>query len=159
MGALFLLPFAQPQSRKTPLAFLFFSKLRSCSTSLRFRRPLSCPPPPAAMAPKSTKGKGVAKDAGATETPESALAVQRTQSAFFPSTVDVFELRESFRPLWGVKTGGENLGHPATRVIPADCAEAAPNRYPFFVDFFLRALSSLLRFLQRHHAHLWTPPP
>ena len=58
------------------------------------------------MAPKSTKGKGVAKDAGATEPPESALAVQRTQYAFFPSTVDVFELRDSFRPLWGVKTGG-----------------------------------------------------
>src|SRR4051812_33546329 len=41
------------------------------------------------------------------------LAVQRTQSAFFPSTVDVFEPRESFRPLWGVKTGGEKPGHPA----------------------------------------------
>nr|XP_040258236.1 translation initiation factor IF-2-like [Aegilops tauschii subsp. strangulata] len=41
------------------------------------------------MVPKSTKGKGGAKDVGATEPPESALAVQRTQSAFFPSTVDV----------------------------------------------------------------------
>ena len=51
------------------------------------------------MAPKSTKAKGVAKDAGAAEPPESALAVQRTQSAFFPSTVDVLELRESFKPL------------------------------------------------------------
>ena len=87
------------------------------------------------MAPKSTKGKGVVKDAGDAEPPESALAVQRTQSAFFPSTVDVFELRDSFRPLWGVKRGG-NSGHLATRVIPADCAEAAPNRYPFFVDYF-----------------------
>ena len=97
------------------------------------------------MAPKSTKGKGVAKDAGAAEPPESALAVQRAQSAFFPSTVDVFELRDSFRPLWGVNTGGENSGHLATRVIPADCAEAAPHRYPLFVDyFFLRALASLL---------------
>ena len=46
------------------------------------------------MAPKSTNGKGVAKDAGATEPPESALAVQRMQSAYFPSTVDVFELRK-----------------------------------------------------------------
>ena len=62
------------------------------------------------MAPKSTKGKGVAKDAGAAEPPESALVVQRTQSAFFPSTVDVFELRDSFRPLWGVNTGGGEFG-------------------------------------------------
>ena len=59
------------------------------------------------MSPKSTKGKGVAKDAGGPEPPESALVVQQTQSAFFPSTVDVFELRDSFRPLWGVKPGGE----------------------------------------------------
>ena len=86
------------------------------------------------MAPKSVKGKGVAKNAGAAEPPESALAVQRTQSAFFPSTVDLFELWEAFRALWGVKTGEEKSGHPATRVIPANCAEAAPNRYPFFVD-------------------------
>ena len=28
------------------------------------------------------------------------------------------------------------MGHPATRVIPANCAEAAPNLYPFFVDYF-----------------------
>nr|XP_040252058.1 circumsporozoite protein-like [Aegilops tauschii subsp. strangulata] len=52
------------------------------------------------MAPKSTKGKGVAKDAGAAEPPKSALAVQRTQSAFFPSTVDVLELQDSFRPFF-----------------------------------------------------------
>ena len=57
------------------------------------------PLPPVTMAPKSTKGKGVAKDAGAAEPPESVLAVQPTQSAFFPSIVDVFELRDSFRPL------------------------------------------------------------
>src|SRR4051812_38645035 len=89
------------------------------------------------MAPKSTKGKGGAKDAGAVEVPESALAVHRTQSAFFsPSTVDVHELRASFKPLWVVKTGGENSGHPATRVVPANCGEAGPNRYPFFVDYF-----------------------
>ena len=88
------------------------------------------------MAPKSIKGKGVAKNAGAAEPPESLLAVQRTQSAFFPLTADVFELWEAFKPLWGVKTGGEKMGHPDTRVIPANCAEAAPNRYPFFVDYF-----------------------
>ena len=41
-----------------------------------------------------------------------------------------------FKGLWGVKTGGEKSGHPATRVIPANCAEAAPNWYPFFVDYF-----------------------
>ena len=58
---------------------------------------VSCPL--AAIAPKSTKGK--AKDAGASEPPESALAAQRTQLAYFPSTVDVFELREAFKPLWG----------------------------------------------------------
>ena len=50
------------------------------------------------MAPKSTKGKGVAKDAGTIEPRESALAVQRMQSAFFPSTVDVFELQDSSGP-------------------------------------------------------------
>ena len=76
----------------------------------------------------------MAKDAGAAEPPKSALAVQRTQYAFFSTTVDVFELREAFQPLWGVKTGGEESGHPATHVIPTNCAEAAPNRYPFFVD-------------------------
>ena len=88
------------------------------------------------MAPKSTKGKGVAKDAGAAEPPESALAVQRTQSPFFPSTVDVYELRDSFRPPLGVKTGGgENSGHLATRVIPTACTGPAQNRYPFFIDY------------------------
>ena len=66
------------------------------------------------MAPKSTKGK--AKDAGASGPPESALAAQRTQLAYFPSTIDAIELREAFKPLWGVKTGGEETGHPATRL-------------------------------------------
>ena len=95
------------------------------------------PPSPlaAAMAPKTSKSKGVAKDAKAMEPPESALVVQRTQNAYFPSTVNVFELREAFKPLWGVKMGGETMGHPATCVIPAS-AEAAPNRYPFFVAYF-----------------------
>ena len=94
------------------------------------------------MAPKSTKGK--AKDAGATEPPESVLAAQWTQFAYFPSTVDVFELRDCFRALWGCKTGGETTGHPATRVIPANCAEAAPNRYPFFIVYFSCGLRPLL---------------
>ena len=62
------------------------------------------------MAPKSTKGKGVAKYAGATEPPESEQAARRTQLAYFPSTVDVFELREAFKPLWGVKMGGGDDG-------------------------------------------------
>ena len=53
------------------------------------------------MAPKPTKGKGVAKDAGATEPPESALAAQWMHLAYFALTVDVFELREAFKPLWG----------------------------------------------------------
>ena len=58
------------------------------------------------MAPKPVKGKGVAKGAGTVEPPESALSGDRTKSAFFfPSTVDVQELRASFKPLWGVKTG------------------------------------------------------
>ena len=60
----------------------------------------------AAMAPKSTKGKGVAKDAGTMEQPESKLVARRVQLAYFRSTVDVFELRDSFKSLWGVKTGG-----------------------------------------------------
>ena len=46
----------------------------------------------AAMAPKSTKGKGVAKDVGATEQPESELVARRAQFAYFPSTVDASEL-------------------------------------------------------------------
>ena len=88
------------------------------------------------MAPKTNKGKGAAKDAGEKEAPESESAARRTQLAYFPSTVDVFELRDCFKPLWGCKTGGETTGHPATRVIPAAFAEAGPNRYPFFVDYF-----------------------
>ena len=89
------------------------------------------------MAPKSAKGKGVAKGSRTMEPPESTLLGDRTKSAFFfPSTVDVQELRASFKPLWGVKTGGEDSGHPATRIIPAARADPASNRYPFFVDYF-----------------------
>ena len=96
------------------------------------------------MAPKFAKGKGVAKGAGTVEPPESALSGDRTKSAFFfPSTVDVQELRASFKPLWGVKTGGEDSGHPATRIIPAACADPASNRYPFFVDYFSCGLCPL----------------
>ena len=49
------------------------------------------------MAPKSVKGKGVARNAGAVEPPESALVVQRTQTAYFPLTVGAPKLREMFR--------------------------------------------------------------
>ena len=88
------------------------------------------------MAPKTSRGKGVAKDVGEKEPPESMLAVRRTQHAYFPSTVDAVELRDYFKHLWGCKTGSETTGHPATRVIPAAFAEAGPNPYPFFVDYF-----------------------
>ena len=62
------------------------------------------------MAPKSTKSKGVAKDIGAREQPESELVARWAQFAYFPSTVDVSELRDFFKDLWGVKTGGEKTG-------------------------------------------------
>ena len=54
-----------------------------------------------AMAPKSTKSKGVAKDVRATEQPESELVTRRAQFAYFPSTVDVSELQEMYKDLWG----------------------------------------------------------
>ena len=42
------------------------------------------------MAPKTAKGKGVAKGAGTVEPPESTLSGDRMKYAFFfPSTVDV----------------------------------------------------------------------
>ena len=58
------------------------------------------------MAPKTSKSKGVVRDAEGTEPSESESAARRTQLAYFPSTVDVFELRDCFRPLWGCKMGG-----------------------------------------------------
>ena len=84
------------------------------------------------MAPKTGKGKGAAKDIGGTEPPENESAVRRTQLAYFPSMVDAVHLKNFFLPLWGRKT----TGHPATRVIPADCNKGGSKRYPFFVDFF-----------------------
>ena len=84
------------------------------------------------MAPKTSKGKGTAKDVGGKEALESELAVRWTQLAYFPSTVDAVHLRDNFKPLWGCKM----KGHPATRIIPAGFAEPGPNRYPFFVDYF-----------------------
>nr|XP_020151905.1 translation initiation factor IF-2-like [Aegilops tauschii subsp. strangulata] len=72
------------------------------------------------MAPKTSKDKGVAKDARAKEPPESELAARRTQFAYFPLTVDAVHLRDYFKPLWVVKTGGEMTGHPATRPPSAD---------------------------------------
>ena len=40
-----------------------------------------------------------------------------------------------FKGLWGVKTGGEKSGHPATTVVPASAGPSL-HRYPFFVDYF-----------------------
>ena len=53
----------------------------------------------AAMAPKTGKGKGAAKEAGGKEAPESELAALRTQHTYFPSTVDAVHLRDYFKPL------------------------------------------------------------
>ena len=53
------------------------------------------------MAPKTSKGKGVAKDAGEKEAPESESAVLRTKLAFFPSKVDAVHLSDYIKPLWG----------------------------------------------------------
>ena len=76
------------------------------------------------MAPKTGKGKGVAKDVGEKEAPKSELAVLRTQHAYFPSMVDAVHLRDYFRPLWGRET----TGHPATRIVLADLAKAGLDR-------------------------------
>ena len=70
------------------------------------------------MAPKTSRGKGAAKDAGEKEAPESELAVRRTQLAYFPSTVGAIHHKNFFLPLWGRET----TGHPATCVVPADSA-------------------------------------
>ena len=54
------------------------------------------------MASKPAKGKGVAKGAGPVGPPEGAFTGDRTKAAFFiPLTVDVYELRAAFKPLWG----------------------------------------------------------
>ena len=101
---------------------------------------MSHPPlPAAAMAPKTSRGKGVAKDAGEKEPPESGLAVRRTQHAYFPSTFDAVHLRDYFKPLWG----REMTGHPATHIVPTDFAKASPNRYPLFVGYFCCGLGPL----------------
>ena len=71
------------------------------------------------MAPKTSKGKGVAKDAGEKEVPESELAVQLTPLSLFTPLVDAVHLRDYFRPLWGEKM----TRHPATHIIPADFAK------------------------------------
>ena len=91
------------------------------------------------MAPKTSKGKGAAKDAGEKEAPESELAVLRMQHTYFPSTVDAVHLRDYFKPL----RGRETTGHLATHIIPADFAKPGPNRYPFFVDYFSCGLCPL----------------
>ena len=60
------------------------------------------------MAPKTRKGKGVAKDAGAKEPPESELAARQTQSTYFPTTVDAVHLWDYFKHLSGCKMGGDD---------------------------------------------------
>ena len=47
------------------------------------------------MAPKTSKGKGAAKDAGGKEAPESELVEPRTQYGLFTSTVDALTLIDS----------------------------------------------------------------
>ena len=88
------------------------------------------------MAPKSGKGKGVAEDTREKETPESEAAARRAQAAYFvPSFIDALDLRDYYKPLWGVTSA-----HPATRALPADCKKGGQKRYPFFVDFFFCGL-------------------
>ena len=87
------------------------------------------------MAPKSTKSKGAVKDAGVSEQPESELVARRAQFAYFPSTVGMPELQETFKCLGGVKTGGEKTGHPGTTVVPTSAGPSL-HQYPFFVDYF-----------------------
>ena len=53
------------------------------------------------MAPKASKGKGVAKDAAGKEMPESELVKLRKKFALFVPTVDALVLKEKFKPLWG----------------------------------------------------------
>ena len=92
------------------------------------------------MAPKSGKGKGVAKDTREKEMPESEVLARRAQFAYFiPSSIDVFDLRDYFKPLWGAETAA----HPATRTLPADCNKGGSKWYPFFVDFFFGGLCPL----------------
>ena len=52
------------------------------------------------MAPKTGKGKGVAKDAGEKEVPESELAARRTQLAYSPTAPSIASRRRSACPLW-----------------------------------------------------------
>ena len=61
--------------------------------------------------------------------------VRRAQSAYFPSMAGMPELWEMIKCLWGVKTGGEKMGHLATTIVLAS-AGPSPHRYPFFVDYF-----------------------
>ena len=53
------------------------------------------------MAPKTSKGKGVAKDAEEKEMSESESVALRMQLALFPLTVDAVHVRDYFNPLWG----------------------------------------------------------
>ena len=52
------------------------------------------------MAPKSGKGKGVANGTKEKETPESEAVAQRAQFTYFtPSSIDVFDLKDYFKPV------------------------------------------------------------
>ena len=56
-----------------------------------------------AMAPKTGKGKGkgAAKDVVEKEAPENEAAARRAQFAYFSSSsIDIFHLKDVFRPLW-----------------------------------------------------------
>ena len=101
------------------------------------------------MAPKGDKGKGV-KSAEAQR-----LAALRKERAIFSPQLGVQELREYFYLFWATET----RAHPRMRVLPAAASELAPNGYPFFALFFLRALPALLGVLLRYHEHIWLPPP
>jgi hypothetical protein len=84
------------------------------------------------MAPKASKGTGVAKASEGEEVPESELVKMRKEKTVFAPTLDARALKERYQCMWGRKT----TGHPATRVVPASCAAHAPDKFPFFVDYF-----------------------
>ena len=75
------------------------SKLSPLLTAAVPPLPLIPHPLSTAMAPKTRKGKGAAKDPRGKEAPKSELVEMRTQCALFPSTVDALTLRDMFMPL------------------------------------------------------------
>ena len=92
------------------------------------------------MAPKVSMGKeapkvGKGKDK---EVPESKLVKMRKQNVVFALMLDTHALKERYLCMWGRAT----KGHPATRVIPASCTKATPDKFPFFVDYLSYGLCS-----------------